>query len=84
MILKIMKFWSNSCTGCKALQPSFEKFVEDNPDINVQEVNITEDMGIARDYDVMGLPTIILFDDDNYILVRSMAHNMSEIEQYIQ
>jgi len=59
----IVDFWAPWCGPCKAMNPVIEKIANDNPDIKVGKVNIDEYPHIAREYNVLSIPTIIIFSD---------------------
>ncbi len=57
---KIIDFWAPWCKACKELEPVLEEAAQK---IEVIRINVEEDPGSASDYQVMSLPTVILFDN---------------------
>lgn len=63
--MKILKFYSPCCGQCKVVAKEFK----DHPiDVPVEDINIIENPELADKYGVMGLPTILLLNDDGEIV----------------
>jgi thioredoxin len=52
----LVDFWAPWCRPCKALEPILEELP-----VAVARVNVDEEAGIAARYDVLSIPTVILF-----------------------
>jgi thioredoxin len=52
----LVDFWAPWCRPCKALEPILEELP-----VEVARVNIDEEPGLASRYDVLSIPTVILF-----------------------
>ena len=52
----LVDFWAPWCRPCKALEP-----ILDELPVEVARLNIDEEPGIASRYDVLSIPTVILF-----------------------
>ena len=53
----LVDFWAPWCRPCKALEPILEELP-----VEVARLNVDEEPGIASRYDVLSIPTVILFD----------------------
>jgi thioredoxin 1 len=69
----LVDFWAPWCRPCKAVEPILEELP-----IEVARVNIDEEPGLASRYDVLSIPTVMLFSDGeprgSVIGVRPRAH----------
>ena len=54
----LVDFWAPWCRPCKALEPILSQLEERVP---VARLNIDEHPGIASRYDILSIPTVILF-----------------------
>ena len=52
----LVDFWAPWCRPCKALEPILEELP-----VPVARVNIDEEIGIASRYELLSIPTVILF-----------------------
>ena len=54
----LVDFWAPWCRPCKALEPILEELP-----VEFARLNVDEEPGIASRYDVLSIPTVILFRD---------------------
>ena len=52
----LVDFWAPWCRPCKALEPILEELP-----VEVARLNVDEEPGVASRYDVLSIPTVILF-----------------------
>ncbi|MFD0205131.1 MULTISPECIES: thioredoxin [Saccharothrix] len=58
----LVDFWATWCGPCKMVSPVLEEIAAENPDkITVAKLDIDANPSIARDYQIMSVPTMILF-----------------------
>ena len=66
--LALVDFWADWCGPCKMLGPTIEELADELQDsVLVGKVNIEEAGELATRFDVMSIPTIILFRDGQEI-----------------
>ena len=69
----LVDFWAPWCRPCKALEPILEELP-----VEVARVNVDEEAAIASRFDVLSIPTVILFEGGNargaVVGVRPRAH----------
>ena len=58
----LVDFWATWCGPCKMVSPVLDEIAGDNPEkITVAKLDIDANPEVARDYQVMSVPTMILF-----------------------
>ena len=60
---QIIKFWSNGCGNCKALEPIMAEVKAEHKEIKFADVNTSNGGDDAAKYDVMTLPTLVFLKD---------------------
>lgn len=57
----IIDFYADWCGPCKMMSPIIDSIAEENNNIKVGKLNVDEAQSIAIKYNVMSIPTIIVF-----------------------
>ncbi|PTF65746.1 thioredoxin [Staphylococcus cohnii] len=57
----VLKFTADWCPGCKQLAPIFESVAEELEEIAFYHVDVDKELEFAQQYQVMSIPTLILF-----------------------
>ncbi|MCR4618801.1 MAG: thioredoxin [Lachnospiraceae bacterium] len=60
----IVDFWASWCGPCKKLGPIISQIADEKEGtVKVGKLNVDEQMAVASKYNIMSIPTVILFKD---------------------
>ena len=63
----ILDLWASWCGPCKMLAPVVEELSEAPPEVLVGKVNVDEEPELASKFDVMSIPTLLVFEDGELV-----------------
>lgn len=64
--IAIVDFYANWCGPCKMMAPIIEDIAQDET-LTVGKVNVDENQELAIKFDIMSIPTILIFKDGELI-----------------
>ncbi|HEY7049360.1 MAG TPA: thioredoxin [Jatrophihabitantaceae bacterium] len=84
----LVDFWAEWCGPCKMVSPVLDEIAGEYPDkLTVAKVNIDENPSIARDYQIMSIPTMSVFDKGRVVKsiigARPKAAILKELSDFI-
>ena len=60
----LVDFWADWCGPCKALAPALEEIAQESAGkFKIAKVNVDDNSDLATKWEVMNIPTMILFKD---------------------
>ncbi|MGH4012283.1 MAG: thioredoxin [Pseudonocardiaceae bacterium] len=59
----LVDFWAGWCGPCKMVAPVLEEIASEHEKITIAKMDIDANPSTARNYQVMSIPTMILFSD---------------------
>jgi len=66
--LVLVDFYADWCGPCKMMSPIIDKIAEENSEnVKVCKLNVDESQDLAMEYNVMSIPTLIMFKDGNIV-----------------
>ena len=78
-------FWAPWCGPCQLMAPAYEEAAAQlEPDVRLAKVNTEEMPQLAAQYEIRGIPTIILFKKGQEIDRRIGAVNLQQLVQWIR
>ena len=85
----LVDFWAEWCGPCKTIAPILDEIgAEYAGKIRIAKVNIDEALGVSQRFEVMSIPTLILFKDGEPIWrtvgSRGKSQLVSEIEPLLR
>ena len=84
----LVDFWAEWCGPCKMVAPVLDEIAGENKDkITIAKLDIDQNQATARDYQVMSIPTMIVFQDGKPVKqivgARPKAALLKELADYI-
>jgi thioredoxin 1 len=84
----IVDFWAEWCGPCKMIAPILDEVAtEQQGKVTVAKVNVDEHPGLARRYEVMSIPTLIIFKDGapakRLVGARGKGQLLSDLAEYL-
>jgi len=84
----LVDFWAEWCGPCKVIAPILEEISSERAGkIEIAKLNIDENLDVTRRYEVMSIPTLLLFKDGEpelrIIGARGKAQLVQELRAYL-
>lgn len=57
----LVDFWASWCGPCRMVIPLIEEIAEEREDIKVVKINVDEEQELAIQYQIMSIPTLMVF-----------------------
>jgi thioredoxin 1 len=82
----VVDFWAPWCGPCHAIAPALEQLASETEKVEFVKVDIDENPVTASRYQVLSIPTVILFENgeakETVIGARPVAHFRQAFEPY--
>ncbi|AMC94195.1 thioredoxin [Erysipelothrix larvae] len=80
----LVDFYADWCGPCKMISPILKEVAESNKEnVKVVKVDVDADGELAQRFDVMSIPTLILFKDGKPVGRRTGFMPKPEVEKFI-
>ncbi len=84
----LVDFWAEWCGPCKMVAPVLEEIASEHADkLQVTKLNIDENPGTARDYQIMSIPTMAVFQGGKIVKsivgAKPKAAILRDLEAYL-
>ena len=58
----VVDFWAEWCGPCKMIAPILAEIAAEQPGVTVGKLNVDENPDLAMRFNVMSIPTLLIFD----------------------
>ena len=76
----LVDFYANWCGPCKMLRPVLESIASERSDKKIISIDVDEAEDLAREYGIISIPCVILFEDGKEVNRSIGLKSKSEIE----
>lgn len=84
----LVDFWAEWCAPCKMITPILEEIAAEHAGrIRIAKLNVDDNIGVARRFEVMSIPTLILFKDGapqlRLVGAKGKGQLVQELEEFL-
>jgi len=83
----LVDFWAEWCGPCKMIAPILDEIATEHEDFKIAKLNVDEAPDVARQFDVMSIPTLIVFENGEpskrIVGAKSKANLLEELNEYL-
>jgi thioredoxin 1 len=80
----LVDFWAPWCGPCRVVAPVLEEIASERPELRVVKLNVDENQQTAAKYQVLSIPTMILFKAGEPVKTVIGAYPKKKLEQEIE
>jgi thioredoxin 1 len=80
----LVDFWAPWCGPCRVVAPVLEEIAAERPELRVVKLNIDENQQTAANFQVLSIPTMILFRAGQPVKTVIGAYPKKRLEQELE
>lgn len=80
----LVDFFATWCGPCKMLTPILEELASDRSDTKIVKVDVDECEGLAKQFGVMSIPTLIQFENGKMLEKKVGFQSKEEISEWLR
>jgi thioredoxin 1 len=80
----LVDFWAPWCGPCRVVAPVLEEIAAERPDLRVVKLNIDENQQTAANFQVLSIPTLILFKGGQPVKTVIGAYPKKRLERELE
>ncbi len=75
----LVDFWASWCGPCRMLSPIVDEIADERSDIKVCKINVDEQAELAARFQIMTIPTLMVFKNGQVVTQASGARPKNQI-----
>ncbi len=79
----LIDFWAAWCGPCRMLSPIVDEIAEETNSAKICKVNVDEEPDLAAQFNVMSIPTLLLFKNGKIVNTSVGVKSKADIERMI-
>ena len=80
----LVDFYADWCGPCKMLGPVIEKLAKEVDDVSFVKINVDNAENIARNYGVMSIPALFIFENGEVVKNSVGFQSIDELKEFIK
>ena len=80
----LVDFWAPWCGPCRVVAPVLEEIASERPELRVVKLNVDENQQTAAKYQVLSIPTMIVFKSGEPVKTVIGAYPKKKLEQELE
>ena len=80
----LVDFWAPWCGPCRVVAPVLEEIASERPDLRIVKLNVDENQQTAASFQVLSIPTLILFKSGEAVKTVVGAYPKKKLEAELE